>query len=76
MTPLDAAVLFLILVAPLHWLQAWREEEQARLLARLDERLLRDIGLDAGSGDPLAARADAYGQQGARRIAMARLGLM
>ena len=58
------------------WLRAWREEEQARLLAQLDERTLRDIGLDAGSGNPLAARADAYRQQEAWRIAMARLGLM
>lgn len=58
------------------WVGAWREEQQARALARLDKRLLRDIGLDAGCGEPLAARADAYRQQEARRIAMTLLGLM
>ena len=56
------------------WLRAWREGEQVRLLA-LDEHILRDIGMDAGSSDPLAVRAHAYRQQELRRIAMARLGL-
>lgn len=58
------------------WLRAWREERQARLLAELDERILRDIGLHAAAGDRLAARVEAYRQQELRRIAMGRLGLV
>ena len=58
------------------WVEAWREEKDARRLAQLDERTLRDIGLDPGSGSPLAARAHAYRQQELRRIAMAQLGLI
>jgi hypothetical protein len=57
-------------------LRAWREDRQALLLAQLDERTLRDIGLDCGSGSSLAARGHAYRQQELRRMAMAQLGLM
>jgi hypothetical protein len=58
------------------WLRAWRESAQARLLAELDRHILRDIGMDLGSGDPLAAHAHALRQQEQRRIAMAQLGLL
>ena len=58
------------------WLQAWREDRQARLLAELDERILRDIGLGAASGNRLAARVHVVRQQELRRIAMGRLGLV
>ena len=58
------------------WLRAWREDEQAWLLARLDEHLLRDIGMGAASGNPLAARVHAYREDERRRSAMAQLGLI
>jgi uncharacterized protein YjiS (DUF1127 family) len=58
------------------WLRAWHEERQARLLAELDERILRDIGLHAASENSLTARVEAYRQQDLRRITMSRLGLM
>ena len=58
------------------WLRAWREASECQLLAQLDQRMLRDIGLDLGSGHPLAVRADALRQQELRRIAMAQLGLI
>ena len=58
------------------WIRAWREDEQARLLAQLDERILEDIGLGAGSGNPVALRAHKYQQQEIRRIAMTKLGLL
>jgi Domain of unknown function (DUF1127) len=58
------------------WMRAWRDDGQARLLAQLDERTLEDLGLGAGSGNPVAARAFEYRQQEMRRTAMARLGLL
>lgn len=58
------------------WLRAWRENQAAHQLAELDERTLKDIGLDPGGYSPLAARIQAYRDQEFRRMAMARLGLM
>lgn len=58
------------------WLRAWRDHWQVGLLAELDEHLLRDIGMHAGSVDPLARRAHAHRENELRRIAMSRLGLM
>jgi hypothetical protein len=58
------------------WLRAWREARESQLLAQLDERMLRDIGMDLGNGHPLAVRAHALRQQELRRIAMAQLGLI
>ena len=55
--------------------QARREETQARQLAQLDARILRDIGLDADSGHPLAGRVDAYRRQQRLHEFAARLGL-
>jgi uncharacterized protein YjiS (DUF1127 family) len=48
------------------WLRAWRENRSARTLAELDERTLRDIGMDA----------EAFRRREQRRIDIARLGLM
>jgi hypothetical protein len=47
--------------------QARCEEAGVRLLSQLDARTLRDIGLDAASGHPLAARVDAHREQQRRR---------
>ncbi len=58
------------------WLLAWREEREARSLARLDERLLKDIGLGPCAGNSLAARIHAHRQHELRRVEMSRLGLM
>lgn len=43
--------------------RAQAEDAQARLLAQLDARTLRDIGLDSGSGHSLAGRVEAYRRQ-------------
>jgi hypothetical protein len=48
------------------WLRAWRENRSALTLAELDERTLRDIGMDA----------EAFRRREQRRIDIARLGLM
>ena len=58
------------------WIQAWREEREARQLAQLDERLLNDIGLGPRTGNPLATRIHTCRQHELRRLGMARLGLM
>jgi len=58
------------------WLLAWREERETRQLAQLDGRLLNDIGLGRGAGNPIATRAFNYQQQELRRVEMSRLGLM
>jgi hypothetical protein len=58
------------------WLRAWREERAALKLAELDERTLKDIGLDACGCNPLGRRIHVYREQESRRSAMARLGLM
>ena len=58
------------------WLLAWRERRAALRLADLDERTLKDIGLERCACDPLARRVHAHREQESRRLAMARLGLM
>ena len=55
--------------------QARCEEALARRLAQLDARILRDIGLHADSGHPLAGRVDAYLRQQRLHEFAARLGL-
>ncbi len=57
------------------WLRAWREDREALRLAELDERTVKDIGLEQCAGS-FAARVHAYREQELRRLAMARLGLM
>jgi uncharacterized protein YjiS (DUF1127 family) len=57
------------------WFRAWRKDRAALQLAELDERTLRDIGLDRHAGCAFAARVCAYREQELRRMAMARLGL-
>ena len=47
------------------WVQAWREDRQALRLAELDERILKDIGLES-----------CYRQQELRRFMMSRQGLI
>jgi hypothetical protein len=54
--------------------RARREAAAARLLAELDPRILRDIGLDASSGHPLAGRAEAHRRQSELRAFGAHLG--
>ena len=58
------------------WIIAWRERRAALQLAELDERTLKDIGLDPSGCNPLAPRIHAVRDQESRRMAMARLGLM
>ena len=58
------------------WLRVWREAAQTRVLAELDEHILRDIGMHPGSSHPLATRLHALRQQELRRIAIARFGLV
>lgn len=58
------------------WLRAWREDRAALQFAELDERTLKDIGLDRHAGCAFAARVCAYREQEFRRVAMAGLGLM
>ena len=58
------------------WLRGWREKRAAVQLAELDERTLKDIGLEPCGCDPLAQRIHSLREQEFRRVAMARLGLM
>jgi uncharacterized protein YjiS (DUF1127 family) len=56
-------------------LRAWREAAQARLLARLDARTLRDIGMEPHHGNALAERVDRYRRRELVRTLTGRLGL-
>jgi len=55
--------------------QAQRDEAKARLLARLDARTLRDIGLGADSGHRLAVQIAVHRDQQRLRAHAAQLGL-
>src|SRR5262245_37292107 len=55
--------------------QAQRDEAKARSLAQLDARTLRDIGLGADSGHPLAVQIDVQREQHRLRAYAAQLGL-
>lgn len=56
-------------------LKAWRKHRLMRQLAALDERALKDIGIER-SDSALAARVRAYRELKAEQARMARLGLM
>lgn len=56
-------------------LRAWRKHRLALRLAALDERALKDIGIER-SDAALAARVRAYRELKAEQARMARLGLM
>jgi uncharacterized protein YjiS (DUF1127 family) len=55
-------------------MQARREEAQARLLARLDSRTLKDIGLEPQHGSSLAERVHAHRRRELLRTLAGRLG--
>lgn len=57
------------------FLEARRENAQARLLAQLDARTLKDIGLEAHHGSALAERIDARRRRELLRTFAGRLGL-
>jgi hypothetical protein len=56
------------------FVQAWREHAQARLLAQLDARILKDIGLEPHHGSPLAARVHEHRRREVLRTLAGRLG--
>lgn len=54
--------------------QARREEAQARLLAQLDSRILKDIGMEPHHGSALAERVHAHRRRELLRTLASRLG--
>jgi hypothetical protein len=54
--------------------QARREEAQARMLAQLDPRILKDIGMEPHHGSALAERVHAHRRREILRILAGRLG--
>ena len=56
------------------YLQARREEAQARLLAQLDSRMLKDIGMEPHHGGALAERVHAHRRRELLRTLAGRLG--
>lgn len=57
------------------WVQAWRKRRLVVRLAAMDERMLKDIGIERSDGT-LAARVRAYRELRAEQARMSRLGLM
>jgi hypothetical protein len=56
------------------FMQARREDAQARLLAQLDSRILKDIGLEPHHGSSLAARVHEHRRREVLRTLAGRLG--
>jgi hypothetical protein len=56
------------------FMQARREEAQARLLAQLDSRTLKDIGMEPHHGSALAERVHAHRRRELLRTLASRLG--
>lgn len=56
------------------FMQARREEAQARLLAQLDSRTLKDIGMEPHHGSALAERVHAHRRRELLRTLAGRLG--
>ena len=55
------------------WLRARQARADREVLARLDARALRDIGLESWNGE-LAERLDAHRQRRILRLAASRIG--
>jgi hypothetical protein len=56
------------------YIQARREEAAARMLAQLDTRILKDIGMEPHHGSALAERVHAHRRREILRILAGRLG--
>lgn len=56
------------------YMQARREEAQARLLAQLDSRILKDIGMEPHHGSSLAERVHEHRRREVLRTLASRLG--